>query len=83
MFRSTKLCGAIATLLVTEQLEPDATTQLNAVSAMLPAGPERSVTVTVFDCCEYTASFVATHPSGTHVSAGAVSVVLPFGLFTE
>ena len=52
MFRSTKLCGAMAMLPVTVQLVPDATTQLNAVSAMLPAGPERSVTVTVFDCCE-------------------------------
>jgi hypothetical protein len=83
MYRSTKLCGAIATLPVTVQLVPDATTQLNAVSAMLAAAPDRSVTVTVLDCCEKTTSLVATHPSGTHVRAGAVSVVLPFELFTE
>jgi hypothetical protein len=65
------------------QLPPDETAQLSPVFAILPGVPARSVTVTVFDCCENASSSVAVHPAGTHDSTEAVSVALEFGLFTE
>jgi hypothetical protein len=45
--------------------------------------PVRSVTVIVAACCEYTTSFVAEQPVGTHVSTLAVSFALWLVLFTE
>jgi hypothetical protein len=57
--------------------------QLNAESCNAPANPERNVTVIAPDCCEYTSSSVAVHPSGTHASTDPdVSAILAFGEFT-
>jgi hypothetical protein len=52
MLKSTKLPGVIATLPLTLQEGPEFVEHVNAVSAMLLASPERSVTVTGFDCDE-------------------------------
>jgi len=49
---------------------------------MLVGVPDRSVTFTLPDCCEYTSSRVAVHPSGTHASTDAPSLALAFGVFT-
>jgi hypothetical protein len=50
---------------------------------MVVGVPCRKVTLIVPDCCENTLKFVAVQPVGTHVSTEAVSVMLPFPLFTE
>jgi hypothetical protein len=48
-----------------------------------PGVPFRNVTVTAFDCCEYTVNAVAEQAAGIHVSTEASSAALAFGLFTE
>jgi hypothetical protein len=53
-----------------------------------PGVPTRSVTVIVADCCEYTLSFDAVQPAGTHASTPVVmavlfSAVLALARFTE
>jgi hypothetical protein len=80
--KSIKLPAAIVTEPVAEQLPFVAGEQTSAVSVNDPAAPDRNVTLIDPDCCEYTSSFVAVHPVGTHVSTDAVSVKLAFGVFT-
>lgn len=53
-----------------------------AVSVIAPGVPDRSVTVIVADCCEYTSSSVAVHPSGTHAIVDGVSIRLAFNELT-
>jgi hypothetical protein len=51
-------------------------TEHTSVEGTIAVGvPVRSVTVIVFDCCEYTLNCVAVHPSGTHASTPVVEVV--------
>jgi hypothetical protein len=58
--------------------------QLSAVFCIAPGVPSRNVTVIAPDCCEYTFSSVAVHPSGTHASTDPLaSVALASGVFTE
>jgi hypothetical protein len=57
------------------QLDPEATVHTSADGTMVPGTPVRSVTVIVFDCCEYTFSWLAVQPSGTHASTPVVAVV--------
>jgi len=83
MDTSTKPPAGTVTLPDEVQVPPDETAQLSPVLAILPGAPARSVTVTVFDCCENTSSSVAVHPAGTHDSTDAVSDALAFGLLTE
>jgi hypothetical protein len=80
--RSTNCPAAIATDPVDVQLEFVATEQARAVLAIAPGVPERSVTVIVADCCEYTLNCVAVHPAGTHASTDADSFALALGEFT-
>jgi len=59
----------------------------SAEFAIAPGSPTRSVTLIVFDCCEYTLNCVAVHPNGTQASTPVVAVVpvsfvLAFGEFT-
>ena len=64
------------------QLPFVATEHAMAVSVIAAGVPDRSVTVIVADCCEYTSSSVAVHPSGTHAIVDGVSVRLAFSEFT-
>ncbi len=79
---STNCPAVTVTDPVDVQLEFVLTEQLSAVFAIDPGVPTRSVTVIVADCCEYTLSCVAVHPSGTHASTLAPSDALAFGEFT-
>jgi hypothetical protein len=81
--RSTKLPAATATLPVTVQLDPEAATQASAVSAIVPADPVRSVTVTALACRENTVSELAVQAVGTHVITESSSPALAFALLTE
>ena len=81
--KSTKLPAATATLPLTVQEVPVAAEHASAVFARFPAAPARSVTVTVFPCCEKTVNSVAVQAAGTQVSTGANSVALELALFTE
>ena len=83
MIRSTKFPAPTATLPVTVHAAPEVTVQAIVVSAMVVGVPCRKVTVIVPDCCENTLKLVAVQPVGTHVNTEAVSVMLPFPLFTE
>jgi len=81
--RSTNDPAATAKLPVTVHELPLAAEQASAVSAILPDTPLRSVTTTVFACCENTVSFVAVQAAGTHVSTKAPSLALAFVELTE
>lgn len=83
ILKSTKLPAATATLPVAVQLDPEATEQANAVFAIFPGDPCRSVTVIVLDCCENTVIIVAVQAAGTQVNTGAFSLALALLLFTE
>jgi len=81
--RSIKSPAGIGTAPLTVQLPFVAGEQLSAVFAIDPGVPNRNVTVITPDCCEYTSSSVAVHPSGTHaITAPSASVGLAFGEFT-
>jgi hypothetical protein len=79
---STKLPAAIVTDAVDVQLEFVLTWHASSVLVIAPGVPDRSVTVMVADCCEYTVNCVAVHPAGTHASTEAVSDALALGEFT-
>src|SRR5438067_1930682 len=66
--RTTNAPAPTVTLPVAVQAAPDSAEHVNAVSAILPGVPMRTVTVMVFDCREKALNCVAAHPAGTHVS---------------
>jgi len=81
--RSIKFPAGIVIALVDVHFPFVAREQLSDELCIAPIVPTRNVTVIVPDCCEYTSSSVAVHPSGTHASTEVVSVRLPVGEFTE
>jgi len=80
--KSIKFPAGIETDPVAGQLPEVEGVQLKAVSAIELGVPVRSVTFTLPDCCEYTSNRVAVQPNGTHASTDALSLMLPFGVFT-
>ena len=81
--KSTKFPAATVTFPDAVHAAPGATEHTNAVSAILPGVPCRSVTLIVFDCRENTLNCVAEQPAGTHVNTESDSLAAEFALFTE
>ena len=76
-----KLPAVIVTLPSCVQLDEFDTVHTKLVELIAPGIPDRSVTVSGLPCSEYTDSFVAVHPPGTHVRTAVLSLLDPTAVF--